>query len=108
MLVLTINWEAATETYRMIFITIAFTIVISAILSILCNWATSEVEKERARKRKEIQKSIMPNWSLENAMKINRETCNYNPENVRLIKGLYHTQEEADEYIEESLIRPLL
>lgn len=108
MLVQTINWEALTETYRMIFITIVAAIVISAILSILCNWATSEVEKERARKREEIQKSIMPNWSLENAMKINRETCNYDPENMRLIKGLYSTPEEAEKHIEESLIKPLI
>lgn len=108
MLVQTINWEALTETYRMILITIAATIVISAILSILCNWATSEVEKERTRKREEIQKSIMPNWSLENAMKINRETCNYDPENMQLIKGLYSTPEEADEYIEKSIEKPLI
>lgn len=96
MLVQTINWEALSETYRMIFITIVAAIVISAILSILCNWATSEVEKECERKREENQKSIMPNWSLENAMKINRETCNYDPENMQLIKGLYSTPEEAE------------
>ena len=96
MLVQTINLEALSETYRMIFITIVAAIVISAILSILCNWATSKVEKEHLRKREEIQKSIMPNWSLENAMKINRETCNYDPENMQLIKGLYSTPEEAE------------
>ena len=50
----------------------------------------------------------MPNWSLENAMKINRETCNYDPENMRLIKGLYSTPEEAEKHIEESLIKPLI
>jgi hypothetical protein len=49
----------------------------------------------------------MPNWSLENAKKVNRETSYYDPDNIRLIKGLYRTPEEADKYIEESLERPL-
>lgn len=107
MLVEMINWEAYNETLRMIFIMFASAFVVSCILGLLCNWATSEVEKEHARKREELQNSIMPNWSLENAMKINRETCNYVCDDVRLSKGMYRTSEEAENYVEESLKRPL-
>ena len=93
--------------YTIIFIMIGATILVAAAVSLLCNWATSIEDKEHARKREEIAKSIMPNWSLENAKKINRETSYYDPDNIRLIKGLYRTPEEADKYIKESLERPL-
>ena len=49
----------------------------------------------------------MPNWSLENAMKVNRETCNYTPGDVRLGMGLYRAPEESEKYIEDSLKKPL-
>lgn len=93
--------------YTIIFIILGATIFIAVVISLLCNWATTEEDKEHSRKRKEIEESIMPNWSLENAKKVNRETCYYDPDNIRLIKGLYRTPEEADKYIEESLKKPL-
>ncbi len=89
------------------FIMIGATILIAVVISLLCNWATAEEDKEHARKRKEIEESILPNWSLENAKKVNRETAYYDPDNIRLIKGLYRTPEEADKYIEESLEKTL-
>ena len=92
--------------YTIIFIILGATILVAAAVSLLCNWATAKEDKEHTRKREEIEKSIMPNWSLENAKKVNRETSIYNPDNIRLIKGLYRTPEEADKYIEESLKRP--
>lgn len=102
-----INWEAYFEALRIPLIMIACVIVGTVILCLFLNWATSEEEKEHARKREEIKKSLMPNWSLRNAMIINRETCNYTPGDVRLGMGLYRTPEESEKYIEESLKRPL-
>ena len=107
MLVQIINLEACRETLLIIFKMFISAVVVSSVLALLCNWANAKLEKEHARRREEIQNSLMPNWSLKNAMKINRETCNYVHGDVRLSKGMYRTPEETEKYIEESLIRPL-
>ena len=101
------NWEACFEALRIPLILLGCVIVGMVILCLFLNWSTSEEDKEHARKRKEIEKSLIPNWSLRNAMIINRETGNYTPCDVRLGMVLYRTPEESDKYIEDSLKRPL-
>lgn len=90
---------------RLVLTLIAATVVLT---TILCLWLNSgNKDNKNIEKQKENKKSIMPNWSLENAMKVNRETCNCTSGDVRLGMGLYRTPEESDKYIEESLKRPL-
>ena len=94
-------------TFKILFILFACAFGFVVIISLLANYGLYLEKKEKEMRIEEIKNNIMPNWSLENAMKINRETCNYIRGDMRLSKGIYRTPEEADEYIEESLKRPL-
>ena len=102
-----IDWEAYFEALKIPFVLLACTIVFTALFCIFLNWGTAQKEKEHIHKKEEIKQSLMPNWSLRNAMIINRETCNYTSGDVRLGMGLYRTPEESDKYIEDSLKQSL-
>lgn len=68
---------------------IAGTVIVAVIFCLWLNWATEQEEKEHKKKQQEIIKTLMPNWSLRNAMIINRETC-ICPENIRFTNGIMH------------------
>ncbi|WP_299235799.1 hypothetical protein [uncultured Bacteroides sp.] len=75
---------------------IAGTAIVAVIFCLWLNWATEQEEQEHEKKQQEIIKTLMPNWSLRNAMIINRETC-VCPENIKFINGIMHrTPDEND------------
>lgn len=68
---------------------IAGTVIAAVILCLWLNWETEQEEKEHEKDNKRLSKPLMPNWSLRNAMIINRETC-VCPENIKFINGIMH------------------
>lgn len=67
---------------------IAGTVIAAVIFCLWLNCANKEEEKEH-EKNQEINKTLMSNWSLRNAMIINRETC-VCPDNIRFTNGIMH------------------
>ena len=64
---------------------IAGTVVVAVTFCLWLNCANKDEEK----KHQEISKTLMSNWSLRNAMIINRETC-VCPDNIRFTNGIMH------------------
>lgn len=70
--------EEGVMTYIWIFKVILEVILGTTIFCILINWGASLVDKERKAEREKISSGLLKDWSLENAMKVNRETINRN------------------------------
>lgn len=68
---------------------IAGAVIASVIFCLWLNSANEPKEKEHEKKNQEISKTLMSNWSLRNAMIINRETC-VCPDNIRFTNGIMH------------------
>lgn len=76
---------------------IGVTVIVSVVFCLWLNRATEQEEKEHEKKQQEIIKTLMPNWSLRNAMIINRETC-VCPDNIRFTNGImYRKPDETDQ-----------
>ena len=69
------NWIEILHPLQIACYMMLLTVFVTAGISIFLNYATTVEEKEKQTKQEKIKNNLLPNWSLDVAMRVNRETC---------------------------------